>query len=152
MTRKSDSAEEVPGFQPRRAERVDLGGEATSLNPDDVYTFEVKVENVSSAGFMAECAAPVLIGSYVSLNVPGIGPVHAQVRWQIGRKMGGMFLDPISLARCEWTAEKANRSRAVPGGTDGGRIATTSNPCRSSIADASSARAGSPRMTGTIGL
>jgi hypothetical protein len=26
------------------------------------------------------------------------------VRWQIGARMGGMFLDPISLNRCEWTA------------------------------------------------
>ena len=57
---------------------------------------------------MAECAEPVRIGSYVSLDVPGIGPVHAQVRWQIGARMGGMFLDPISLARCEWTAAKAD--------------------------------------------
>jgi len=56
---------------------------------------------------MAECASPVLIGSYVSLDVPGIGPVQAQVRWQVGTKMGGMFMDPISLAQCEWTAEKA---------------------------------------------
>jgi hypothetical protein len=56
---------------------------------------------------MAECAEPVRIGSYVTLDVPGIGPVQAQIRWQIGIRMGGMFLDPISLARCEWTAEKA---------------------------------------------
>ena len=40
------------------------------------------------------------IGSYVSLDIPGIGPVEAQIRWQIGFKMGGMFLDPISLGRC----------------------------------------------------
>ena len=98
---------EVPGFQTRRVERVALDGEPASLNPDQVYAVEIKVENVSSAGFMAECAEPVLIGSYVSLQLPGIGKVQAQVRWQIGRRMGGMFLDPISLARCEWTAEKA---------------------------------------------
>ena len=113
MTKKPPCAEEVPGFQARRAERVDLGGEAASLNPENLYAVEIKVENVSSAGFMAECAAPVLIGSYVSLDVPGIGPVQAQVRWQIGTRMGGMFLDPISLARCEWTAVKAPESEAA---------------------------------------
>jgi hypothetical protein len=59
---------------------------------------------VSTAGFMAECHEPVQIGSYVSLDVPGVGPVHAQVRWQIGKRMGGMFLDPISLNRCDWVA------------------------------------------------
>ena len=39
---------------------------------------------------MAECAEPVRIGSHVSLEVPGIGPGHAQVRWQLGGLMGGM--------------------------------------------------------------
>ena len=107
MTAKCPSEEELPGFQPRRSERVELGGEATNLNPHNLYAVEIKVENLSSAGFMAECAESVRIGSYVTLDVPGIGPVQAQVRWQIGAKMGGMFLDPISLARCEWIAEKA---------------------------------------------
>ena len=107
MEIKSDSEEELPGFQPRRGARLAVGGESVSLNPEDRYTVEVKVQNLSSSGFMAECAQPVLIGSYVSLDVPGIGTVEAQVRWQIGSQMGGMFLDPISLACCEWTAEKA---------------------------------------------
>jgi hypothetical protein len=107
MTDKPPSEEELPGFRPRRAERVELSGEAASLAPQDRYAVEVKVQNVSSAGFMANCAEPVRIGSYVTLDVPGIGAVRAQVRWQIGTRMGGMFLDPISLARCEWTAEKA---------------------------------------------
>lgn len=93
-------------FRTRRASRVVAGGTA-SLTPQNLYKVEVKVRNVSPCGFMAECAEPVRIGSYVSLDVPGIGPVHAQVRWQIGFTMGGMFLDPISLGRCEWTAEKA---------------------------------------------
>jgi hypothetical protein len=110
MTRKSADPsagrELTPGFTPRRAARVSVEGTA-SLTPHDLYKVEVKVRNVSSAGFMAECAEPVRIGSYVMLDIPGIGPVEAQVRWQIGVKMGGMFLDPISLARCEWTAEKA---------------------------------------------
>jgi hypothetical protein len=75
------------------------------------YSVEVKVHDVSQCGFMAECAETVDIGSYVSLDVPGIGPVQAQVRWQIGGRMGGMFLDPISLNRCEWTAVKAEPPR-----------------------------------------
>jgi hypothetical protein len=109
MTRKSPNPAEqdqTPGFTPRRGGRVPIDGKA-NLSPDERYRVEVKVQNVSSAGFMAECSEPVRIGSYVSLDIPGIGPVEAQVRWQIGIKMGGMFMDPISLARCEWTAEKA---------------------------------------------
>ena len=102
-----DDQDQQPGFKTRRAARLPVAGAASSLNPDHLYTVEIKVRDLSSAGFMAECAEPVRIGSYVSLDIPGIGPVQAQVRWQIGVRMGGMFLDPISLARCEWTAEKA---------------------------------------------
>jgi hypothetical protein len=98
--------DQTPGFTPRRAVRVSVEGMA-SLTPHDRYKVEVRVRNVSTAGFMAECAEPVRIGSYVMLDIPGIGPVEAQVRWQIGVRMGGMFMDPISLSRCEWTAEKA---------------------------------------------
>jgi hypothetical protein len=107
MTDKPPRAEDVPGFRPRRADRIVLGGAPARLTPHDLYAVEVNVRNLSPVGFMAECDETVRIGSWVSLDVPGIGPVRAQVRWQIGARMGGMFLDPISLARCEWTAEKA---------------------------------------------
>ena len=110
MTRKSHDAasagEHDPDFRARRAGRVPVEGKA-SLTPQDRYIVEIMVQNVSTAGFMAECVQPVRIGSHVSLEIPGIGPVQAQVRWQIGVRMGGMFLDPISLGRCQWTAEKA---------------------------------------------
>jgi hypothetical protein len=83
--------------------RVD---DAANLRGQARYSVEVIVRNVSTGGFMAECPDPVRIGSYVALDVPGLGFVHAQVRWQLGGKMGGMFLDPIGLDRCEWTAVK----------------------------------------------
>ena len=107
MTDKPPRDEELPGFRPRRADRLAVSGARQKLAAPNLYAVEIKIHNVSSAGFMAECAEPVRIGSYVSLDVPGIGQVEAQVRWQIGTRMGGMFLDPISLSRCEWTAEKA---------------------------------------------
>jgi hypothetical protein len=107
MADKTESdATLAPGFRPRRVERSERGGR-TQLTPQNLYKIEVNVRNISACGFMAECGGPVRIGSYVSLDVPGVGPVHAQVRWQIGARMGGMFLDPISLNRCEWVAEKA---------------------------------------------
>lgn len=96
-----------PGFQHRRSERLAVDCPA-SLQAQNWYNIEVKIRDVSTCGFMAECGDPVRIGSYVALDVPGVGPVHAQVRWQIGMKMGGMFLDPISLARCEWVGVRAD--------------------------------------------
>lgn len=102
----ASAEEQEPGFKQRRTRRVAIDS-MSSLQTQNWYDVEVKVRDVSTLGFMAECAESVRIGSYVTLDVPGIGAVHAQVRWQIGVRMGGMFLDPISLGRCEWVAVKA---------------------------------------------
>lgn len=91
-------------YRERRTDRVPVDG-STELRHR--YSIEVKVRDVSTRGFMAECVEAVEIGSNVSLDVPGLGPVHAQVRWQLGHCMGGMFLDPISLEQCEWVAVRA---------------------------------------------
>ena len=104
MTREQHDA---AYFRDRREERLAVTGK-TTLRHQNWFSIEVRVRDVSTAGFMAECSDPIRIGSYVSLDVPGLGPVHAQVRWQIGTTMGGQFLDPISLNRCEWTAVKAD--------------------------------------------
>jgi PilZ domain-containing protein len=93
-------------YKPRKSARTSVSTRAHMRHPN-WYNVEVRICDVSTGGFMAECSEPVMIGAYVSLDVPGIGPVHAQVRWQLGNRMGGMFLDPISLTRCEWTAVKA---------------------------------------------
>ena len=94
-------------FHQRDAERMPVDESAALTH---AYAIEVTVRDVSTRGFMAECADPVAIGSHVSLQVPGIGAVRAQVRWQIGSRMGGMFLDPISLNECAWTAVRADTS------------------------------------------
>ena len=54
--------------------------------------------------------------------------------------------------RRDGAAVKVKRSRAVPAGTVGGRIATTRKPSASSSCEASSAASASPITTGTIGL
>jgi hypothetical protein len=94
-------------FKPRRAERVVVDGHAT-IGQQNWYDIEVTIRDVSSFGFKAECAEPIRIGSEISLDVPGVGLIAAQVRWQIGTRMGGMFLNPISLERCQWTATRAS--------------------------------------------
>lgn len=104
--------EPEPDYKARRAPRLSVDC-AASLQPQNLYNIEVRIRDVSTLGFMAECEEPVRIGSYVALDVPGIGAVHAQVRWQIGIRMGGMFLDPISLVRCEWVGVKAARATAA---------------------------------------
>lgn len=108
---KSDY-EKPSHFRERRAERRSARSDAV-LRHQNWYNVEVKIRDVSHFGFMAECADPVQIGSHVSLDVPGIGPVDAQVRWQIGGRMGGMFKDPISLDQFEWAAIKAPPQEAA---------------------------------------
>lgn len=102
-----DSGHPPPFYKPRNAARTRVSARSrlTQAHP---YSVEVKVCDVSTGGFMAECPDPVRIGSFVSLDVPGLGTVEAQVRWQLGTRMGGQFLDPISLARCEWVATRAD--------------------------------------------
>jgi hypothetical protein len=98
-------------FKTRRTQRTRVSG--TAALHHHLYTVKVRIRDVSTEGFMAECAEPIRIGSYVSLDVPGIGAVNAQVRWQLGAKMGGQFVDPISLARCDWTATPVTPSEAA---------------------------------------
>jgi len=107
---KSDH-ERPEHFKERRSARTPVETSAKLVHQPTWYAVEVDVRDLSRCGFMAECAEPIGIGSLVTLDVPGIGAVDAQVRWQIGRRMGGMFLDPISLSSCEWTAIKADPPR-----------------------------------------
>ena len=97
--------QDSPHFIQRRSERRPVG--STAQLRHQWYSVEVTVCDVSQCGYMAECGDAVAIGSHVSLNVPGIGPVRAQVRWQIGGRMGGKFLDPINLVECDWAAIRA---------------------------------------------
>jgi hypothetical protein len=99
-------------FKERRAKRTALDA-AQAICRTSWYSIEVKICDVSQCGFKAECADSLQIGSFVELEVPGIGSVQAQVRWQIGHRMGGMFLDPITLNRCEWVAERTGPPEAV---------------------------------------
>src|SRR4051812_24230340 len=59
-------------------------------------------------------------------------------------------LDKASTCDSSCAADNVTRSRAVPAGTVGGRIAVTRNPCLSSCALSANARAASPTITGTM--
>jgi len=97
----------IDGYKMRCAERTVVNS-PTRLTQQNWYMVDVIVRDVSTAGFMVQCQDNVSIGSYVCLDVPGLGPVRAQVRWQVGGRMGGMFLDPIRMGHCEWSAQRAD--------------------------------------------
>ena len=102
----SGERQQASDYKLRRELRYPID-EVSRLRNQGAYSVEVRIRDVSTSGFMAECVEPVRIGSLVKLDVPGLGGIEAQVRWQIGARMGGMFIDPISLGACEWTATRS---------------------------------------------
>lgn len=90
-----------PYYQPRRAQRI-LMEQPIMLRLEGGATQDAILIDLSVRGFQAVCDSPVLIGSYVALDLPGIGPVQAQVRWQLGKRMGARFVDMVSMHRCTW--------------------------------------------------
>lgn len=85
----------------RRAERK-LLDEAARLRPNDWSSVEIRMADISELGFRAAAEARLRVGGLVSLEVPGIGVVDAQVEWQRGGEFGARFLAPLALDRCGW--------------------------------------------------
>jgi hypothetical protein len=52
---------------------------------------DVRLRNLSPAGFMAECLTPIETGTEVILSVPGVGSLPAQIRWNVDTRIGGIF-------------------------------------------------------------
>jgi hypothetical protein len=105
MGSRAASAETVGRRARRRAVE-----ESTRLRPNGWSSLEVEMVDVSEHGFRARCEARVSPGSGVTLDIPGIGPVQAQVEWQRGGELGARFPMPIDLAHCAWV---------LPDGADG---------------------------------
>ena len=99
--RETSSNDEQGLDSGRRDERLALDAEAR-LRPNDWSSLQVTMVDLSTSGFRAECEARVKPGSGVSLDVPGIGAVEAQVEWQRDTHFGARFLQPIDLAQCQW--------------------------------------------------
>jgi hypothetical protein len=76
--------------------------ESTRLRPNGWSSLEIRMIDLSSGGFRASCEARLPPGSCVSLDIPGVGPVDAQVQWQRRDNFGARFLQPIDLDLCTW--------------------------------------------------
>lgn len=58
---------------------------------DGEAELDVRLRNLSQAGFMAECLLPLAPGTEVIVGIPGVGEVPAQIRWNQGFRIGGIF-------------------------------------------------------------
>ncbi len=87
----------------RQEKRTEID-EPARLHPNSWSSLEVRVLDLSAGGFRAQCEARVMVGSPVTIEVEGIGPVHARVTWRRGDRLGAKFDSPIDLSRCRWSA------------------------------------------------
>lgn len=146
----SDDDNGFDGFDSgRRSKRLPLDAEAR-LRPNSWSSLQVKMLDLSASGFRAECEARVRPGGSVSLDVPGIGAVDAQVEWQRGDQFGARFFAPIEIESCQWTfreqrptlarllVERAGAKRAGRRGAEGQlrREILSALPMRKGIASA----------------
>jgi hypothetical protein len=101
----------LPGDRARQAERLRVDVQAR-LKPNDWSSIEVGMMDLSESGFRARCDARVRPGSSVSLDIPGVGSVEAQVEWQRGEQLGARFFLPIDLSLCAWTLRERQHALA----------------------------------------
>jgi hypothetical protein len=95
----------------RQAERVAVDG-AARLRPNSWSSVEATMVDLSALGFRAECEARLQPGATVTLDIPGLGPVGAQVEWHRGHEFGARFFEPIDLDRCSWTLRERHNALA----------------------------------------
>jgi hypothetical protein len=69
---------------------------------------ELRMSNISSMGALVECPVPVSPGQQLALDIVGVGPVVAVVRWAQTGKFGLQFAEPFDLARLAPKREKLN--------------------------------------------
>lgn len=57
-----------------------------------------RLSDLSRHGFGGRSVLPVPIGSAISVRLPVVGEVRAQVRWALGDLFGARFVDPVDTS------------------------------------------------------
>jgi diguanylate cyclase (GGDEF)-like protein len=99
---------EAEGYQSVREPRQRLMRRAITSIDDEVV--EVRLRNISSMGAFVECPLPVSPGTELAIDIVGVGPVKAIVRWAQAGKFGVQFGDRFDLARLAPKKERRNES------------------------------------------
>ena len=74
---------------------------------------ELKLRNISSMGALVECDASVAPGTEIAIDIVGVGPVRALVRWAQSGKFGVQFERQFDLARLAPKQEKRNEATVL---------------------------------------
>lgn len=99
---------EADGFQCIREPRHRLMRRAITCIDDEMI--EVKLRNISSMGAQVECPLPVSPGTELAIDIVGVGPVRATVRWAQAGKFGVQFSEQFNLARLAPKKESTNET------------------------------------------
>lgn len=75
-----------------RKDRTDASVAATAHRADGA-AIAVTITNMSNEGCRLESGETFVIGEHLSLAVPGLGPIGAQVRWSLLGSAGVRFLN-----------------------------------------------------------
>ena len=95
---------EADGYACIREPRHRLMRRAIALLDGDQV--ELKLRNISSMGALAECNIGVSPGTELTIDIVGVGPVRAIVRWAQSGKFGVQFEREFDLARLAPKQEK----------------------------------------------
>src|SRR4051794_27326166 len=99
---------EADGYQCIREPRHRLMRRAITCIDDE--TVEVKMRNISSMGAMVECPFPISPGTELAIDIVGVGPVRAMVRWAQANMFGVQFSEQFDLARLAPKKERSNET------------------------------------------
>ena len=66
-------------------------------------TCEIEIENISFSGFRALCERELAPGSVISVDLPHVGRVRAQVAWCSNGRIGAAFNKVVDVRRCVLT-------------------------------------------------
>ena len=81
----------------RREGREDVHYRARAFGPD-ARQHSLLIVNISPHGLMARCEACFEVGDRISLQLPVVGVVVAEIRWSLGGRLGAQFEHVIDLA------------------------------------------------------
>jgi hypothetical protein len=59
---------------------------------------QIQIVNISALGFMARTEGDFAVGDVVSVRMPVVGTIQAEIRWSLGGRIGGQFEHMIELA------------------------------------------------------
>jgi hypothetical protein len=99
---------EADGFQCIREPRHRLMRRAVTSIDDELV--EVKLRNISSMGAQVECPLSVAPGTELTIDIVGVGPVRATVRWAQAGKFGLQFSEQFDLTRLAPKKERGNEA------------------------------------------